>query len=357
MGASNDKASGRVNSIMGALRFAYRRHYLRKEIRSMGSFKSALTRDQRAKAKAYWGKYTKHYSPLWHELIAARTGNFDVHYIPADVMFTDIEGYLNDWASAHGLDNKNNYTMYFPEVRHPKTAFKKMHGLFHDADFNIISKERAIQNCIEMGDVIFKLAIESGKGLGISFWRSTDGEAALRQLVDGLCDDVNAQEFIKQHPALASINPVSVNTIRVMTLASASGVSLVAAYLQLGSGESRIDQTAMGGTDISIRTNGQLAKYGVRGDYFRTTEHPNGLVYEGFEVPGYHKVVDMAIALHKKIGNFRIISWDFAVGENGEPIFIEMNLKYGGIMFHQISSGPLFGDRTDELLDEVFGKK
>ena len=57
------------------------------------------------------------------------------------------------------------------------------------------------------------------------------------------------------------------------------------------------------------------------------------------------------------MGDFRLISWDFTVGEDGEPVFIEMNLKYGGTMYHQLSSGPFFGEDSDEILDEIYGKK
>ena len=35
---------------------------------------------------------------------------------------------------------------------------------------------------------------------------------------------------------------------------------------------------------------------------------------------------------------------------------IEVNLTYGEISFHQFNNGPLFGEDTREILDEIFGK-
>ena len=73
-------------------------------------------------------------------------------------------------------------------------------------------------------------------------------------------------------------------------------------------------------------------------------------------IPSYVKVVEKAKELHRRIGDFRVISWDFAVDEAGEPVFIEMNLKYGGTKYHQLVRGPLFGDRTEKILNDVYTK-
>ncbi|MCL2695601.1 MAG: hypothetical protein FWE69_04685 [Clostridiales bacterium] len=357
LGFSRAQLSNAVDSVLKTLRHAYRRSYLRREIRACGNCRSALTRDQRAQAKAYWRKYTKHFSPLWHELFAARTGRFDVRYIPADLMYTEIEGYLNDWASAKGIDNKCNYAMYFPEVRQPQTAFTRQRGIYRDADYDIISRAQALENCRKMGDVALKVAVDSGRGSGLRFWRGQDGAETLDRFVDELKGDIVAQAFIAQHPELAAINPTSVNVIRVMTLAASSGVRLVSAYLQTGRDNTRQSQVSKGGCIVGIEPDGTCRKQAFDSNYHPLTVHPNGLVFEGFAVPGYDKVVLAAKRMHRKMGDFRIISWDFAVSPEGEPVFIEMNLNYGGIVYHQLSGGPLFAEDTDALLDEVYGKQ
>ena len=47
---------------------------------------------------------------------------------------------------------------------------------------------------------------------------------------------------------------------------------------------------------------------------------------------------------------FGIISWDFAVNENGMPILIEYNLGYPDVMIYQMNNGALFGDKTEDVL-------
>jgi hypothetical protein len=44
------------------------------------------------------------------------------------------------------------------------------------------------------------------------------------------------------------------------------------------------------------------------------------------------------------------------INESGNPILIEANLCRGGIDLLQLSNGPLFGEDTKAILDEVFGK-
>ena len=84
--------------------------------------------------------------------------------------------------------------------------------------------------------------------------------------------------------------------------------------------------------------------------------HPtSGVVFEGYEVPSFDKVRELVIKASYMVPHFRLVSWDVAVLENGEPVLIEANLYDGQLDLHQISNGPLFGDRTQEILGEVFG--
>ena len=53
------------------------------------------------------------------------------------------------------------------------------------------------------------------------------------------------------------------------------------------------------------------------------------------------------------LSRFGIISWDFAVDENSEPILIEYNLNYPDVMIYQMNNGPLFGDLTQTILEDV----
>jgi len=87
-------------------------------------------------------------------------------------------------------------------------------------------------------------------------------------------------------------------------------------------------------------------------------KHPDsGLIFEGYEVPGYQKCRDAVPMLHAQMPRFRLVSWDFAIDPDGEPVLIEANLHYGELDFHQINNGPIFGEDTEKILKEVFNKR
>lgn len=63
----------------------------------------------------------------------------------------------------------------------------------------------------------------------------------------------------------------------------------------------------------------------------------------------------MAVNLSKRfLSVSKLQSWDFAIGEDGEPILIEVNLSFGQIDFHQMCNGPIWGASTQEMLRYVF---
>lgn len=53
----------------------------------------------------------------------------------------------------------------------------------------------------------------------------------------------------------------------------------------------------------------------------------------------------------------KLVSWDFAVDKNENPLLIEANLYGGELDFHQKCNGPIFGDEnTTRAMIELFYK-
>lgn len=48
-----------------------------------------------------------------------------------------------------------------------------------------------------------------------------------------------------------------------------------------------------------------------------------------------------------------MIGLDICLDENNEPVLIEVNLLEPGILYEQLCTGPIFGERTNEVLDYV----
>lgn len=63
----------------------------------------------------------------------------------------------------------------------------------------------------------------------------------------------------------------------------------------------------------------------------------------------------MKTELQWYLPQFRLLSWDITIDEDGNPVIIEVNMHSGQLDFHQLNNGPIFGDDTEEVLKEVFG--
>lgn len=353
---TREKLQTIMNSTSKELRYMIRRNYLRNDISKFNYQKRELSDEQKKEIDNFWKPYTKNICYKWHEFFYSITGNFDPAYIPEDLMLTDIEGYLNDWEMAHGIDNKNNYEFYFPEIKHPKVAFRRIKNIYHLGDYSVCSIEEALENAMDFNSIIIKRSIETGNGSSILFWNKEDGKDKLRKLISGESVDIIAQEFVKQHHSLAEFNPSSVNSIRIVTLIYDNKVDFLCAYLRIGQEGTKIDNVCAGGMCSAVDKSGYLCGYAYDKRANKLYESPTGKKFDSYRIPGWDKVLNKCYSMHQKMGNFRIVSWDIAIGEDEEPIFVEMNLKYGAMEYHQLFKGPLFGDKTKAILDDVYKK-
>ena len=65
----------------------------------------------------------------------------------------------------------------------------------------------------------------------------------------------------------------------------------------------------------------------------------------------FDRIKQKAEQLHKRIPLIAMAGWDFALDENNEPVFIEANLRRPDTWPWQMTQGPIFGNRLQEVLD------
>ena len=330
--------------------------YLRKVSKGVKEF--PLTADQQAKVNALWKKY--HVGTGWFQyykwLNKGDTG-FDERYIPSDVEYCCFDDYFSKILDAYVLDDKNMYDLYFPDVRMPRTIVRVMGGRLLDANYNPISLEKAMECCRVEGNVVCKLALYSAAGQGVHFWSAQDGDEKLVDILTSGRDYV-VQELFHQHSAISAIYSGSVNTLRMMTFYHKGEMRLQSAILRMGSGGSKLDNASAGGVFCGINEDGTLKKYGhyLNGDM--TEMHPQGVRFEGYQLPNYDKCKETVCNLaYRFLRVSKTIWWDMSVAEDGTPVLIEVNLTHGGVTSLQTANGPLYGDETQEILEEVFRKK
>ena len=351
----------KLSVVTGYARYAfYRKADSMADLRkvSEGLKECPLTADQQAKVNALWKKY--HVGPEWFQyykwLNKGDTG-FDVRYIPSDVEYCCFDDYFSKTLDAYVLDDKNMYDLYFPDVRMPRTIVRVMGGGLLDVNYNPISLEKAVECCRAEGNVVCKLALYSAAGQGVHFWNAQDGDEKLIDILTSGRDYV-VQELFHQHSAISAIYSGSVNTLRMMTFYHKGEMRLQSALLRMGSGGSKLDNASAGGVFCGINEDGTLKKYGYYLNGDRSEVHPQGVRFEGHQLPSYDKCKELICNLaYRFLRVSKTIWWDMSVAEDGTPVLIEVNLTHGGVTSLQTANGPLYGDETQEILEEVFRKK
>ncbi len=277
------------------------------------------------------------------------------YYIPDTFYYAYVDEYYTNPQHSAPCDAKNLYDLYFYDVYRPKTIFRKVDDFLLDSDYNSISLNEAIDKSKDKGEVILKPAKFSSGGHGIMFWNSTaDSEEKLIDYLHG-SKNIVCQEVIKQHPTLSVLNPSSVNTIRLFTFAFKNEIYMLSGFIRFGGKGSRVDNSHSGGLACGLEKDGRLKKTAFDLSANKYDYRPDGKALDQIVVPNYEKCVDIAIQLAKRCVTItKMVSWDFAIDEKGEPILIEMGTSFGGLNFHQICNGPVFGDMTEDVLKEVF---
>ncbi len=273
-------------------------------------------------------------------------------YIPDGYYYAVVDRFFNDPIRCKYMDDKNLYNLYFHDVNQAKTVCRKERDIYLDADYRIISREKAIELCVSTEEIILKPSISAWAGSGIKKWvAGSSGVPELEMLLDAKGPFV-IQKLIRQHECLAQFNDSCVNTMRLVTLTLGGKVDVVTAVLIMGGKGAFTNHLHGGGLICGINKDGSLRPYAFDGKLQQYDTHPNGVVFADCHIIGFDRCIDLVKELAPRlICCSRLTSWDITLDQRGEPLLIEVNLGYGGVV--QKAGGPVFGERTEEVLEYV----
>ena len=313
-----------------------------------------LTPEQKEKIFKYWERYTKDFDISYHEYYIDKTGNFDERFIPDDLFVGYIDGYLNNRATEPGIADKNYFDMYLKGFKLPKTYVHLINGIFEDENYNIISKEEAVNILLKHKNITVKPSMASYGGKGVLFFENASKEE-LTNFINNLKDDnLIFQETIKQCKETAKLHPQSLNTIRIMTLIIDNDVKILPYAFRMGVGESKVDNASFGGIYCKINDDGSISDFAYDALGKRFEVHPDGGKFSSVKFEFMDKVKTLVKSAAQRFPHFRLIGWDIAVNEDEEPVIIEANLTMSGMDVIETLCGPLFGKYTEKVLNEVF---
>ncbi len=282
--------------------------------------------------------------------------SFDPRYITGDIYLRRIIPHFNPLDSVNTLTDKNLNSLLYPGARRPGTAFKHMSGQYCLDDFTPITRGEALARIEPGRGYVIKPARDSSEGMDVRFFTAEDEIGGLLDRYRGT--DYIVQEAIRQHPVLASLNESSVNTLRFVTLLFQGKAHLLSAILRIGAPGSRVDNIGAGGYQLTFRPDGTLTDtaYTIAdGKSVFLRDQIGGIHFAGMEIPAFREARDMVLSLAVRTPHLRLIAWDVAIDEQARPVLIEFNASMPGQ--NQETCGPTFGELTDDVLAEVFGKK
>lgn len=222
--------------------------------------------------------------------------------------------------------NNEDYREYLDN----KIKFNKKFNHFISRDWLYLQEhtERDFESFINKHKEIFVKPVKGRYGLGTRIIRRDEIDNIQEFYQSLKNEDVLLEEVIKQHEIIKEFNPSSVNTIRVVTLLTASNSpKIVTATFRCGNGDKCADNFHHGGIAALIDINTGIVKTtGIDRNKNRYIVHPvTNKQIIGFRVPNWEKIKEKVAQAAKVIPEIRYIGWDVAIKDNGEIAIIEGN--------------------------------
>lgn len=304
-----------------------------------------------------WGSKIDH---TCHLTYYAYSGRFDKAFFPEQLYIPEFEHYMNAHIMYNDVFNDKNIFPYIAKglgVATPDIIFSCSKGFIVDSSQNNCSEEMMVKSLAREKEFFIKVSVDSCGGSGCLFYTAKapgtkSEEESVRSVIRSYGSDYTVQRCIQCHPCMKALHPQSVNSIRVMTYRWHGEIISLPVIVRIGIGSMQVDNATAGGIFVGISDEGVMLpmamnKYGKR--YYK---HPDsGIIFDGYRIDFIPKILMEAKRLHRAIPQVGVINWDFTVGEEGDIILIEGNMKAGGIWLFQMTHGVApFGDKTAEIL-------
>lgn len=315
--------------------------------------------DFKRKVLPYWRQFNApRPKKFWYKTYGPADEPADPRYIPYNVWTRRILPHFNTLLFAQALQDKCLHNLLVPDLKRPDTVVKRIAGVFYDDGLALLTREQAVARCQSAGRILIKPSVCSGGGANIRFYdggklSAGDVEDIFRQYGPNFI----IQEKLIQHEAVAALNPHSLNTLRITTFLFKNEVHVLSVILRVGGGENEVDNVSRGGYQCTVLPGGQLDRYAITklgGEWKSVEVSGSGVRFQDVVIPAYDHILRSVCGAAAKMSHFKIIGWDIGVSPEGDPVLIEYNVIPDQ---SQGTCGPAFGDLTDEVLEDVFGRR
>jgi len=326
----------------------------------------ALPKKFQDETKKRYSKFEYEVNLDWIRFYYHHNGRPDLHYIPENTFFLQIEPLLNSYRYKFYYEDKNNYSKILKNFSQPRTVLRYINGSYYCHKYSILNESEA--NSILQSyqkPWIIKPSIDSGGGQQILKGQSKNNSIYLESDKVVIKDIANRyqrgfiiQELVSQPAILDQFHPESLNTFRVVTLRLHQEITVLSSIVKFGTGNFLVDNSGKGGIWCGVTEDGKMSNVGYTNKFQKLQSHPDSKIdFKNINFHFFESIKGFAINMHKELLYFDLVSWDIAINKDEEPILIEYNLRYQSISNHQVANGPLFGDLTDDVLAKVIRRR
>ena len=234
--------------------------------------------------------------------------------------------------------NDQEYSYIFDK----KNVFNKRFESYLKRGFLDIAETDEIKFCEFMADketvIVKPNTAESGKGIEKL---SKSDFAGLHEMYEYIVNPEKnlgvIEELIIQHEDMATLYPLAVNTMRIVTIVPDDGVPrCVYAVCKMGNEGKFVDNMENSGLACPIdQETGKICGVAHTSKLINFDTHPyTGVKLIGYQVPCVKEAIDMCLKAALEVPQIRYVGWDVCVTPEG-PAIIEGN-DFPGYDFYQL---------------------
>ena len=317
--------------------------------------------------KKRWESLSKRINKDYYRFFSQYIGESQ-DIVPDDICHNVIETILNPHAFRGAVDDKNIFDILmaarFKAPVTPVTLMRSIDGSLMDGAYNIISDVDDYLKGLLQDRIIAKPTFDSSSGQGVMlFERNKNGKYEdknnhLPLTCDVLIMNVGRnyvlQECLEQSDFMSDFCSTAVNTIRVATYRSVetNEVHVLNSIMRIANNGSYVDNAHAGGCFIGVYKDGSLGKY-LCNQYGEKITIFNGIDFEhtDFKVPNIEEVWNFSKKVASCVPHMRLLQLDVAIDKEGTPRLIEYNLRAFSPWLYQFTTGPAFGQFTEEIVE------
>ncbi|MFP3982480.1 MAG: sugar-transfer associated ATP-grasp domain-containing protein [Desulfurivibrionaceae bacterium] len=158
----------------------------------------------------------------------------------------------------------------------------------------------------------------------------TEKNISENQKINNNSEGYICEELVGQHGALASINPNSLNTLRVWVWKGQEKSVIIGAFLRASKSQTPVDNTSAGGVvaRIDINSGVVVSNFFEVDDSFQYHEVSpvGGIKVQGMKIPYWDDVVTIALKGGDCLNGLKLLALDIGISEAG-PVCIEVNAE------------------------------